>query len=552
MPARLTAWMLALVTLLVPAAIGWSAEVDPDLAYARQTLSEAGIATDGATLLKFFRQRTPSAAELSRLAQTVRLLGSPDFRTRIAAYKALQGAGRAVLASLRKAASDPDPEIARSAERLCKQIEDGREKALTIAAARVLADSRAAGATRALLAYLPMAGDELLQEALLEALVAVGLKDGRAADALVAAVTDAEPTRRAAAALVLSKATKDQQQVVHKLLKDADPGVRFRAAAGLGQAGERSAVATLIALLDEGSPELTWQCEDLLCRLAADGAPVPPAGADKAARHRYRLAWEAWWKANSARANLARLRGEGALRGLTVICEVDGSGKDNQGRVWECGLDGKVRWEMDNGMGSPVDVQVLPGRRLLVSEYGKGRVTERDQQGKILWEKKCTGSVLSGQRLPNGNTFIASMTELLEVDRTGRTVFSLKKSTYFAQKIRNGHILYVDSANNVAELDAAGKQLWSIQLAGSAWGSVEKLSPGRYLVCLYSGGRVVEVDATGKVLWQCTMQNPTYATRLRNGRILVSGDRMVAEFDRTGRVVWKQQTRGRAWRVRRY
>jgi hypothetical protein len=233
---------------------------------------------------------------------------------------------------------------------------------------------------------------------------------------------------------------------------------------------------------------------------------------------------------------------------------VDGSGAGNQGRLSEVGKNGKARWEINSGLGQPIDVQVLPGRRLLIGEYSGNRVTERDFQGKVLWEHKCGTTVIACQRLPNGNTFITTTAEMFELNRAGKVLYSWKKpnAIYFATKLRNGHVLYGDGANHIYELDPAGKQLWTLNLPGAAWGSIDKLPNGRYLVCLYGAGKVVEVDRNGKVFWERQVQSPTLATRLRNGHTVVGADRMAVEYDHAGKEVWKLPTQGRVWRARRY
>jgi hypothetical protein len=548
------AWLTAAVVLAL-AGPGRAAEADPDLAFAEKTLREAKVATDGPALLAFFRQRTLSEADRAKLAETVRRLGDVKYHVRLKAEKQLRAAGRGALSLLRPALKDPDLEIVWRADRLVKQLESDTEVGLLTAAAQVLADRKPKGAAQVLLAFLPEAGEEdYLQETLLASLAAVGVQKGKADPAVLAALADKEASRRAAAAFVVARAGAEHRPAVRRLLKDEDARVRFQAATGLAQAGDKRAVPPLIGLLGEGPMPLAWQAEDILCRLAGEKTPAALGTADAAERRKCSQAWDAWWKEHAAKADMARLRGEPALRGLTLIAEVDGSGRNGQGRISECGQSGKDRWEIAEGNGGPVDVQALPGRRVLIGEFYQNRVVERDQKGKVLWERKCGTSVVAAQRLPNGNTFIATTNELFEITPAGKTVYSFKKpiALYYAAKQRNGHILYVTSSNQVVEQDAAGKQVWSVTLAGAAWGSAEKLPSGRYLVALYSGRKVVEVDAKGKVVWEVQTDSPTYATRLRNGHTLVGGARHAVEFDRNGKKVWEKTTQGRVWRVRRY
>src|SRR5262249_30502080 len=151
------------------------------------------------------------------------------------------------------------------------------------------------------------------------------------------------------------------------------------------------------------------------------------------------------------------------------------------------------------------------------------RVTERNGQGKVLWEKQLKDHPVSCERLANGHTFIATLTELLEVNREGQTVFSIEKPDhiYCAQKLPNGHILYARPAGLV-ELDPTGKEIFTLASPGmGSWGGVELLPNGRFLVAKCDANRVVEMDAAGKEYWECTVTNPAYASRLTNGNTLV-------------------------------
>jgi HEAT repeat protein len=312
---------------------GRGAEADPDLAAAEKALQDARQATDGPALVKFFRQRTLSEADRKRLAEVVRALGDEDFAARRRAYRNLQAAGRAARPFLVPAQKSPDPEVARSAERLLREIDSGSEQALTLAAARVLAARKPPGATRTLLAYLPLAGDENLEEAVLETLAAVGVRDGKVNPALAAALKDDNPVRRLAAAYVHGKGGPEPLRALRPLLADPDARVRFHAAAALVRAHDRSAVAALVAALNEAPDHLAWQAEDLLLRIAGEKPPPASLGNSAAERKKCRDAWAEWWKSSEARVDLARVDFKNALRGLTVVCDCD-TGKGVGGKLW--------------------------------------------------------------------------------------------------------------------------------------------------------------------------------------------------------------------------
>jgi hypothetical protein len=531
-------------------------EPDPETAFAERTLRDTGVATDGPGLVAYFKSRTPTDADRRRLAEAVRLLGDNAYRIREQATRDLLAAGRTSLTYLRPALNDPDPEIVRRAEECIETIERTPYASVMAAAARVLQARHPPEAAQALLAYLPSVDNEGVEEAVFHSLAVVGLKDGAPLPELAAAVSDKEPLRRAAAAFALGRGAPEVRKPIVRLLNDTDSRVRFQAASALAQAGEREAVPPLVALLSDAPLNLAWQAEDLLFRLADERGPrVSIAGGDKAGRLQCRSAWEAWWKDNGDKADLSRLSREEALLGLNVVTELDGAAGRGGGRIWECGADGKPRWQIEN-VSRPIDARILPGGRVLVAEHGGSRVTERDREGKVFWEQRTQGQPVSVQRLTNGNTLIATYNQILEVTRDNKVVFTHEKPgmIYNAQKLRDGHIVYVTSNNQVVELDAAGKEVNTITVGQTGgWASVERLASGGYLVALYSARKVVETDRSGRVVWECTVESPAHASRLRNGNTLVASieGRKIAEYDRSGKEVWSQKTQGRPFHVHR-
>jgi hypothetical protein len=455
---------------------------------------------------------------------------------------------------LRAARRGADLEVIYRAEVCLRQLDEPGERARLVAAARVLAERRPAGAAAALLAGLPdWAGEEDVWEALLHALARIGPAD----PAVVSALADREPARRAAAAFVLGRLAPGRRAAVRRLLDAPEAWVRHHAARGLVLAGDRAAVPALAALVAEKDPRVRWQAEELLHRLAGERGPNLPAGVDEDAQRLRASAWRLWWKEHGAGIDLAAVDWQEGSRGLTLVCDCDVAGRSQVGRVWACDRDGKVRWEV-NGVANPADVQVLPGGRLLVAEcYGGNVVTERDRHGKVLWQHRLRDSAVSCQRLPGGNTFIATYTELLEVTPAGRVVYTHRPvgRTYCAEKLRNGNILYTSSDGRVIEMTTAGKEVRSVRVDNlNAWAGFEVLRGGNLLVAQYGANQVVEVDAAGKVVWRLAVRTPAWASRLRNGNTLVCSPdgHFVAEYDRAGKEVWKRSSFGRPFRVRRY
>lgn len=531
-----------------------SPSVDVEVTHAEHMLRQAGANTDGAGLLAFIRARTLSDEQRKELTRKVRQFGNADFAVREKASRELIALGRAALPYLRPAVRDPDLETSRRARRCIEKIERSRNPSLLTLAALLVKVRRPPGAVPVLLAYLPSIDDDALQATWLDTLRVVGWNAGRADPALLAALGDKQPLLRAAAAHVLtSGGDAGVRQRVAPLLADADARVRFEAAAGLARAGDKKAVAILLALLDDGPFTLGCQSEFLL-RLLADGHG-PKASLDQdtpTVRHECRHAWKAWWEKHRQHIDLSRLRREKPRHGLTLLCESD----EESSRVWEYGQGGQSCWEILDAGGAH-DAQPLPGGRVLIAEHDANRVTERDHTGKILWQERTTDPPIACHREADGRTLIVTYRELFEVRADHRIVFRHTDRRDFRDALRlpNGHILYITSDGVLEIRDALCEHaIRTIELEQHAEGAryrarVELLPNGRYLLTLGGCDRVVEVDEAGKIRWQHTVRSPMAAMRLRNGHTLIAcfEDRCVLEVDRAGKEISKQSLSGRPY-----
>ena len=511
-------------------------------------LAEHGVKTDAAGLLDFFRKRTPSDADLRQIEGMVRQLGHRNFGRRDRASRALIERGPPALAALKKALASPDIEVARRARQCLDDIERPGT-VLPLAALRLLAVRKPAGAVRILLAYAPYADDAAVEEEVLATLLAASGVKGRPDPALPEALRDALPARRAAAAHVLGRhEQRAQRAAVEKLLKDTDLRVRFRAATALLFGREKSAVAALIDLLPDAPPEMRWQVEDLLTRLAGDRAPQLAGGDSPAERRKWRDAWVAWWANNGVAVDLAKLSARPPFLNLTLVPEMHAN------KVWEFGPDGKLRWELAKDLQCPIDAQVLPGGRVLVAELNGGRVTERDRSGKILWRHNVQ-TPIACERLPNGNTFISTNYVATVVTPAGKEVFTYRAEPGFfihsIHRMRNGHLACISMGGVVREVDGKGKVVRNIPLnEGGGWSGIEGLPGKRYLAV--GSGKVREVDATGKVLWKLDLPGACYATRLPNGHtLIVNNSTGLVEVDRAGKTVWERRISTNLWRAHR-
>jgi hypothetical protein len=398
--------------------------------------------------------------------------------------------------------------------------------------------------------------EESLVHELQASLTALAIRDGKPDPALIQALEDKLPVRRAAAAAALAQAGGPAQQLaVRKLLRDPDPTVRLRVALALAIARDKDAVPVLINSLVDLPPEAGWPAQEALFLLAGDKAPNGTSGNDPTSQQKCRDAWAAWWREQGATTNLAKLSSSQNFLGYTLLVQVQGNGA---GRVIELGRDGKPRWQID-GLQYPVDAYMLSDNRVLIAEYNGQRVTERDLKGAILWQKQGLRSPpTNAQRLPNGNTFIATMTDVLEVDRTGKEVFSRNpggQGLVAANKSRTGEIICLTNLGTCLRLDATGKEIKSFSSGrdGSWTSGIDVLPNGRVLISQPNRNLVSEVDAEGKTVWQASVPGIVTATRVPNGHTLVAsyGTMKVVELDRAGKVVWEYKDNYHPFRARR-
>jgi hypothetical protein len=483
-------------------------------------------------------------------------LGDDDFKVRERASKALVAVGPRARPLLREALKDPDPEVKRRAEECLRGIDEGATAAVIASAVRVLADRKPDGAAEALLGYLPFAEDETVAETVRSGLAALAVRDGKPEPALLAALSDKSPIKRSAAGVALAKArAPGQMEAVRKLLEDADPRVRLRVALALTSVREKSAVPVLIGLLDRLPPEETGLIEGLLERLAGgDGPSVVLAGSDAAARRKYREAWEGWWKEHGGKVEAARLEQATRTLGYTLVVLLD------LGQVVDLDTTNRPRWTIEN-LEFPLDAQLLPGEdRVLVAEHKAGRVTERDLKGAVRWEKKIE-EPLAAQRLANGHTFIATRTQLVEVDKDGKEVFSYSRpdgATFMkATRLRNGDIACVVQLGvaRFVRLARADNEVKEVKSFGvdmrTSGGRIDVLPNGHVLLCEMGTDRVVEYDGDGKVVWDVHVEQPIAAVRLANGNTLVTSmnQRRAVEVDRAGKEVWQYRADTRVTRA---
>ncbi len=526
-----------------------------------EILRKAGLKTDGPALLEFFRSRTLRDGERDQVARQIRQLGAESYRLREQATRALVKGGPKIQELLRSFQNDSDREVVRRVERCLQHIQETDASPEAYAAAvRLLALRKPAETVEVMLAYVPYTQNDLLQDEISALLTVLTKQGGKADPQLLAALGDREPTRRGIAGEALCRADFTAHQVVlQKMLADPQPLVRFRVAQAMAHARQREAIPVLINTLPELPLGTAWEAEDFLFRLAESSgrtAPMISLGTDAAGRQKCRDTWLAWWKSEGERIDLAKMQEKTSLQGYTLVVLLD------QGNVLELGTNNQPRWQI-NGLVFPLDVQLVGDKTVLVAEYHGNRVTERDLRGNIVWEQGVAGPLVA-QRLPNGNTFVATDTQFLEYDKDGNEKLNLtvpdeQKRTMKAMKLPSGEIACLTSDARVVRYDVSGKELkevnaFTVQLSQRLFGGrIHMLPNGRVLVPHNAEDKVVEYDARGKPVWEVQADKPVAAVRLSNGHTLITSMNPATgavEVDRGGREVWSyRRTESRVTRA---
>ncbi len=515
---------------------------------ARDAWAEWWLKSEGPGVLDEVRKRTMTEISRDQALALIKELGAENFRERKAAYSKLKEMGVLVLPLLRKASTDDkDPEVKTAAKECLAEIEKNQPGPLSPVVAKLIAFRKPEGAAEALIKFVPFADDEAVLTEVQAALNAVAYADGKPAAVLVEALADKIASRRAAAAEALAQPGAGDKELaeVRKLLKDADGGVRLKAAIALAGARQRDAVPVLIDLLAELPADQAFQAEDYLARVAGDGTPAGELGTDDAARKKRSEAWAQWWKDKGDKVRLLaahELPREERLLGYTMLIS------PNQSRVAEIDKAGKVRWEIVN-VSNVWDAQMLSRNRVLLLESGMRRLTERNLRGDVLWTQAIPGGIwpTGAQRMPNGNTFLTSNNRLTEVSRDGKEVWSHNRpqgDILAGRKFKDGQVTYVTSNSTVHKLDATGRETKTWRIQNPTNQGIHILPNGNVLFPQQHNGRVCEYDSNGKQVWTATVPNPVSAQRLPNGNTLIASNppRLVTEVDRSGKEVWKQTT----------
>lgn len=571
-----------------------AAKAEPTLSDA-EALKKADLApTDGPKLLGYLKQRTLSDSDQARIAEIIARFGADDFDDRVKATEEIEAFGPAAVGPLKKEADKPpeatDPEVRFRAKLALKKLETVPHSAVAAAVVRAVVKLKPEGAAGVLIGFLPLADSEAVADAIREALVELAERDGKAEPALLGALTDASPVRRAAAYVALTEGGP-KDQLIH--LKDAYPELRTAVLretdleakfTGLWALAlvtrEKEFVPALIELIPQLPRGRIWQLEELLLSLAGahpkDGRFLKSAESLAKARD----AWLGWWKEKGEKIDLVKFDYHPEVQGYTDVIEMDSRGYA-QGRVISIGPDLKEKWRI-GGLNNPTDVKIAPSGHVWVVESNNSRLTEWVPGGTSAVSTRSVGTQpLTLDFLPDGGMVVVGRNQVVEWDKNGNQKWAYQRPSYdilSGRRLPSGETVFVtqvarqpnqkEPPPNCFRLDAKGKeikddpkktdepkkalsfgyvyQMQSIGLVGEERILVcerDMSTPGRYV------DRVAEYDLkTGKLEWKhdCPQNSaPTSCQRLRNGNTLIClmNLNQLIEVDPSGEIVWEYQAK---------
>jgi hypothetical protein len=170
-----------------------------------QVLRVAKLTPDGPGLLELLRKHIPAEAERVKIHDLIIKLGHRSFSVRQKATAELKQLGLRAAGLLRPAENHKDGEVSRRAKQCLEQLASHPDVPLLAAAVRLLALRRPAGAAEALLDYFPWAPNEAIEREVQGSLAGLADQGGKPNPALLAALKDRDPRRRAAAAAALGR-----------------------------------------------------------------------------------------------------------------------------------------------------------------------------------------------------------------------------------------------------------------------------------------------------------------------------------------------------------
>ena len=522
---------------------------------------------DADALLGYIKQRTLSDSDLSKIQAVIRRLGADDFEERLKAAQEVERFGPAAVGPLRMAAqaADADPEVSYRAGECLRRMEKVPHAAVAAAAVRALAKLKPADTAKVLLAFLPLSDDPSVTEQIRKTLVAVAVRGNKADPALVEALSDPMPIRRATAAMALIEGGPTTERIripdaYSKVLEAAktekDIETRFQMLYPLlTVAREKSAVSQIIELIPDLPRGRLWQAEDFLLQLAGSAAPKAVLGRTKESLVKAKDAWNGWWTTASEKTDLAAFQYTPRIQGKTLLVLMDFR-YGSTGAIVELGPDLKETWRIP-GLGNPMDAQMMPDGNVLIAEHNSNRITIRDTRGRVKETRtigganRIYGNPQQVQLLENGNILVICRNVIVEFkkDKDEEVMRYVRQQYDISAGLRlpNGEtmIMLQNGPDHCIFLDDKGKDIADKKLKiGMPFYQAHAADAGKDRVLITELNQVVEYDLKkGEKVWSKAVNQPRSVQRLPNGNTLFSDAtaNRIVEVTPDGEEVWTYQ-----------
>lgn len=494
---------------------------------------------EGAYQLMLTKDRTEAARLLVDALKEMQLSTTqPNTALRLLGDAFIDSDGRA--SEIAVASADADP--------VAKEVQN-RISELLYGALSTIRNKKVKNAVQPVLKLAPAMQQEYLVQTARKTVSTVATSED--AETLAAALGSSHPATVIVAADAFARVSGDAaKERLAKLLTSENDKVRYAAASGTLNLGDKAGLATLVSLLESADERVASQSSALLRQ--ATGKVVAFSPSDAELKKQGIATWKEWLEKESAEAKLNYPLADGpTLLGRTLICyyaqskveELD----ENNKSVWTAQIQGV--W---GGQG-------LPNGHRLLALYAQRKIVELDDKGQEVWSiDNLPGSPFNVRRLENGNTLVAcsDSQRIVEYTRDKKEAWSVtvQGRPMDAVKLDNGNLLVaLAQGNRVVEYSIndkkEAKEVWAVDgLIGAM--TVERLENGNTLVACMNGGSngagmVVEIDPNKNHVWKVDgLRNPYDAQRLPNGNTLITDQQRVQEIDSSKKVIWQQQQQG--------
>jgi len=527
----------------------------------KKALEAVGLKKDDVPgILKYLKERTLNDVDLGKIQAIIQRFGHEDFEERVKASEEIERVGPPAIAPLRLASkNDANPaEVVFRSKRALRRMEKVSHADLAVAAIRALAGVKHPEIVPVLLGFLPLADSPQVIDQIQTTLIANAEVNGKPDPALFAALKDANPMRRTAAAVALVEGSKFTAEVRGKeitpvildvLKTEKDANFRFAVVRSFLLAGtEKQAVKMLIDMLPELNRGQIWQAEDFLIQLAGKDAPKARCLKTRDSLSKASKAWGDWWAKAEATAKFEPGTIKPRIQGRFFLVTLDYRFGQN-GMITEYGADEKERWKL-SGLGMPMDLVFTNNDRIIVADNSLNSIVERDLNGKVLSTKQFEFNNPAGggkmasqpkgmQLLEDGGLLVFGGNCVVTYTKDGKQSVAYVRPNVAnfgnndvcaACKLKSGEFV-VSVINNgpngqnpqLIFLDEKGKEIKDRTIktgqGNNYMGSITEHEPGKIL--LTEVNQLVEYDLkTGKAGWKKQINQPRSVQRLPNGNTL--------------------------------